>query len=642
MHHKLLHIVAFVMLLFLALESAAQCPGWVYAGKDSTVCYSNNVVYLDGKIRRTNGQTGYGYWSGGNGQYSPAYYYMNATYIPSMDEVNAGYVDLVLIPYQNCYPSKADTVRITIRKVGEESISGPLAACEYSGGNSYSVANKAGLNYSWHVVGGTISSGSGTNSITVNWGAEGPGYIYLVQTDNLGCYGVGSLNPISRFNLNTSDIGKADIGSDATSYDSDAIPNGSGFVITSNCGGSKGLDLVLPGSNFDRGKMCMTFSWQRDESQANFFRRGGTEFYISGGTLYVKLTQYNSSGASQVVGPVSTGYTVPNDDVMRHFTFCYDSSSGVARVLVNDNLVWNYSTGSTSSLYWVGAGSAYVGEMMDGSCSGNTLLDWINVSVPVSIIPKPSTAISGNNPACQYGEYLYSCDTPSRVTYNWSSNGGTIQGSNTGPAAWVNWNTVGSNSMNLLLTDTVTGCDSSFVFGVSSHSAPDAGFSGEDSLCVGEQETYEANTTGLLYSWSGTLNGAVSDSATYFQEMTAAGTYSIYLEVIDTLTTCSNADTLTIWSHALPDSVMTGPASACPGETETYQVNSASDLNYSWNVSGGTIVSGQGSSEVAVKFPASGTVSLAAEITVQGFGCSVTGTISPQVFDKPVTGTIRH
>ena len=628
------------LLMMAAQKGYAQsCPTYVYAGTDSTICFSSNVVYLNGMIKRfSTNQTGF--WSGGSGEFYPSTSSLTATYIPSQSEVNAGQVTIILNP-TNCASTKRDTVVITIQSVQETNITGPTAICEYSSGNSYSVPSVGGLTYDWHVVGGYVSSGGGTNAISVTWGAVGPGYLYVVQTNTLGCVGVSTLEPVSRYHFNTPDLLQAQIGSNATSVDGDVYGNGTGTALDVNCGGTKGLDLVIPGSNFDRGKMCMTFNWQRDESDARFFVRGGTEFYLSGGSLRVKLTQINGVG-SQVIGPINTGYTMPNDDVLRYLTFCYDSASGIARVSINDSVIWNYETGTGTSLYWTGAGSATIGGIMDGNCSGNTLIDWSNVSIPVTIFRKPIAELYGMDTVCLYDQEAYYCDTPSTVSYSWSGSGATLLSGQTGPYTNVSWTQSGSKYLNLLLTNTNTGCDTSYVFPVLVNALPTAGIQGDDSLCVEDTVVYGLISSAHLYSWSSDLDGTTSSTTGYSIDWDSSGQFEVYLGVTDTLTGCLNSDTLPVWVQDYPEPVLTGPVKWCRDQPAMVYLTNAANMTYSWTASGGSILSGQSSEEVSVNYASSGNYTLYVQVTDPQFGCSVQGSLGVSVNEKPITGSIYH
>jgi hypothetical protein len=68
----------------------------------------------------------------------------------------------------------------------------PDTVCYQSNNSIYSVNNVAGLNYNWTILPpGIITSGQGTNQITVNWSAANPGLIVnavsVFATNANGC-----------------------------------------------------------------------------------------------------------------------------------------------------------------------------------------------------------------------------------------------------------------------------------------------------------------------------------------------------------------------------------------------------------------------------------------------------------------------
>ncbi|MCK4920553.1 MAG: hypothetical protein KAS71_05870, partial [Bacteroidales bacterium] len=66
------------------------------------------------------------------------------------------------------------------------SISGTNEVCSSATGISYSVTDNPPNTYNWTISGGTIASGDGTNSITVDWGDVGTenGNVRVVETNN--------------------------------------------------------------------------------------------------------------------------------------------------------------------------------------------------------------------------------------------------------------------------------------------------------------------------------------------------------------------------------------------------------------------------------------------------------------------------
>ncbi|TNE78478.1 MAG: hypothetical protein EP332_14315 [Bacteroidetes bacterium] len=641
---RLVHIILSILLLAggeLVAQPCGNNKPFTYAGDDSTICSSQNIVYLNAVLKKANGAT----WGGGTGTFIPNNTTLNAQYVPSQAEIDNGGVTLFIYTTGNgnCSPHR-DTVQITILKAPESDVTGPLKLCEYASSANYSVTALTGASYDWHVVGGTIASGSGTNSISVNWGSAGPGYIYCVQTDSNGCSGVGSIDPISRFNFSTSDLGHADVGADAVSFDSDAKSDGFGMYIDANCGSNKGLDLVLNSTDLDRGKMCMTFSWQRDESQASFFKRGNTEFYISGGVLYAKFVQ-DSAGTAKNIGPLNTGYTVPSDDVFRYFTFCYDSASGIARLLVNDSIAYEYNSGENSSLYWTGSGNAELGTIMDGNCSGNALLDWINIAIPISLVQKPSAEIEGDSVLCRNTNGSYSSDTLNHVNYLWTSSGGNIISGQGTPNVEVTWTSL-NPWLSLSVTDTVNGCDSIYVFYPQINQAALPVLSGDDSLCVDEASFVVSSNPGFDITWSYTgspSQSPVLSSDTFAYSYATAGNYYIRLNLEDTATGCAAEDSLPVWVQAYPTPSITGPSILCLNSADVFEtVNTTNSFSWSLSNGNGSLISGQGSNQVSIQGMNVGSLQIQLVETDPYFGCETNSNKTVQVMGTPVTSPIQH
>lgn len=615
----------------------------VNAGADTSICSAANFVNLNGVVSYGTSQG----WTGQGGRFIPSATDLNARYVPSLTEVNAGSTYLVLTSRVSASCFIRDTIRITIYSAPVPIISGAMQVCSYSTNKLYSVTPTAGHTYDWHLVGGRIMSGQGTNEINVTWDSAGPGYIYMVQTDANGCQGVGAIQTISRFDFNSSPLGTATIGPNAISVDSDVYSDGYGFVVTDNCGGSKGIDLVVPGSVFDRGKLCMTYSWQRDENQADFFSRGGLAFRIDAGGLQIQMRVSNGAGGFVDIGPLNTGYTIPNDDVHRYFTFCYDSISGMARVMVHDSLVWSYNGTPGRSLYFTGAGNANIGNVMDGSCSGNTLLDWSNISIPISIVPRPTASVSGTTSVCQYKTGTYTGGGTAGKTLLWSANGGTIlsgQGTN---SVQVRWTSTGTRQVFLTATDTSTLCDTTVSMNVTVTAAPAAAITGRDTICKGSQYIY-VGTPGAsrTYQWSSTTaafaGGTANDSS--WVTFSQIGTHTLTLKITNTVTGCDSTVTKTIYVDSLPALGITGPTPVCKTLTlapQPYQATNSSTYSYAWTITGGTIASGTGTSAITVNWPSTGSKNVRVTITRTSSGCQRIINFPVTIFPVPVTSSIQ-
>jgi hypothetical protein len=70
---------------------------------------------------------------------------------------------------------------VFINNIPTPVISGSAAVCANDTGVIYSTPNVPGNSYTWTVVGGSITAGVGTNSITVDWGGTGSGSVSLTE-----------------------------------------------------------------------------------------------------------------------------------------------------------------------------------------------------------------------------------------------------------------------------------------------------------------------------------------------------------------------------------------------------------------------------------------------------------------------------
>ena len=67
-------------------------------------------------------------------------------------------------------------------------ISGPTNPTQFQT-VTYSVLSSLGSTYDWTVIGGTIQSGLGTNSIDIMWNNSGTFSLTVTETDINGCVG---------------------------------------------------------------------------------------------------------------------------------------------------------------------------------------------------------------------------------------------------------------------------------------------------------------------------------------------------------------------------------------------------------------------------------------------------------------------
>jgi large repetitive protein len=97
----------------------------------------------------------------------------------------------------NCFVIKP--VVVTVNPLPTPVITGPAPVCQTVNNNTstYSTPNVAGHTYNWVVVGGTIATGQGTNTITVNWTTVGAGSVSVAETITASTCSAPATKPVT-------------------------------------------------------------------------------------------------------------------------------------------------------------------------------------------------------------------------------------------------------------------------------------------------------------------------------------------------------------------------------------------------------------------------------------------------------------
>jgi PKD repeat protein len=163
---------------------------------------------------------------------------------------------------------------------------------------------------------------------------------------------------------------------------------------------------------------------------------------------------------------------------------------------------------------------------------------------------------------------------------------------------------------------------------VSINANPTPSISGSTIVCSGSSATYTTTTnTGHAYFWVITggaiTSGQGSASINVVWGASGLGT----LAVTDTLKAAGCfATTPTYFVNKISGSnpIITGSASVCANSTANYSTPFNTGRSYTWNVVGGTIVSGQGTATVDVLWGTVGSGFLTVTDSIDGLGCKST------------------
>jgi hypothetical protein len=131
------------------------------------------------------------------------------------------------------------------------------------------------------------------------------------------------------------------------------------------------------------------------------------------------------------------------------------------------------------------------------------------------------------------------------------------------------------------------------------------------------------NLTGRSYLWS---TGDTTNSIDIYQ----GGNYSVIISSaggwVDTVHTIAN-------EIALPATQIAGSPNTTPSSTETYATSQNTGNTYSWYVTGGAMISGQGTNVISVLWStgASGVVAVTESLDSSSGGCSASDTLNVSI-----------
>ena len=131
----------------------------------------------------------------------------------------------------------SDTLEINVFGVPTPEIAGAALVC-IDEEDSYSTTENDGNSYEWEVIGGTISSGEGTNEIVVHWGNDpGQGFVIVNESVIDGC------STIDAFSVTIDDC--LGIGKNTKSNDLKIYPNPAQSILNLDFNADKGQQIEI-------------------------------------------------------------------------------------------------------------------------------------------------------------------------------------------------------------------------------------------------------------------------------------------------------------------------------------------------------------------------------------------------------------
>ena len=223
-------------------------------------------------------------------------------------------------------------------------------------------------------------------------------------------------------------------------------------------------------------------------------------------------------------------------------------------------------------------------------------------TVRINIVQPPLASISGNLISCVNSSASYTTALLPGCSYAWNVSGGTIQGSSISNSISVDWGTAASGTVSVIITNS-NGCQGSDSKTVSLVVAPNPVVTGVSTICQYSLSTYAvASAAGSTYAWTVT-NGTITGSANNNSVLVNWNSYgSSGLTVTETNSFgCTSTNSMLVTINQQPVPLISGNTVVCAGNSPVrFQSPLNINCTYDWSVSGGTIVSANGSNVIDV------------------------------------------
>ncbi|MBN1463559.1 MAG: hypothetical protein JW922_07785, partial [Paludibacteraceae bacterium] len=531
----------------------------------------------------------------------------------------------VSVNYSNefgCTAKTSSVLNVTVNPAPTPTISGDAIRCVGATGVVYST-QPGYFNYTWVVSGGTITNGTGTNSIQVTWNTIGNQSVSINYENASGCYAATpTIKPVEVLAIPVPVI----IGSDSICVGSTSIYSTEDGMSAYNWSVSAGGSIIA-GSGTD----SITVQWNTAGSQTvsvNYTNPGNCQ----AATPTEITVDVNPLPVPTIVGttPVcvnTTGVVYTTEAGMTDYNWTINGGT------ITTGLGTNQIT-----VTWTATGAKYVRVNYKNAfgCSAVTPTQY-NVTVNT----RPNPTINGNDTVCLGATNVLYTTEAGQSDYAWTiSAGGTITsglGTNT---ILVSWNVIGDQTVSVNYKN-ASACSAltDKVLNVFVLTEPVPTITGPDPACVGNA-TYRTEAGMTAYTWNVSAGGSITAGATTRQisvKWNNDGPQTVSVNY----TNAGGCSALTptvknVTVNPSPTPTIIGDNLVCAdGANEIYTTESGMDT-YTWGVSsGGVITSGAGTNQVTIAWSTGG----AKIVTVNylnAFSCSASTPTQYNVTVKPL------
>ncbi|MCX6246257.1 MAG: T9SS type A sorting domain-containing protein [Bacteroidetes bacterium] len=527
-----------------------------------------------------------------------------------------------------CMNGTSSSLAVTVNILPLPTITGIASVCVNSSGNVYTT--EPGMTaYTWVVSsGGSITAGSGTNSITVTWNIAGSQNIYVNYTNSNGC--MASSPTVKTITVNPLPVptitGPASVCAGTASVIYSTETGNTTYNWTVSAGG-----IITSGA----GTAAITVTWINPGAQTvsvNYTNTNG----CTGASPTVKNVTVNALPVPTLTGPGSVcagtaGVTYYTETGMTAYTWTV-SAGGVITGGGNGTspyvvITWNTTGAQTVSVNYTNS-------------NGCTAAAATVKNVTVNALPVPT--ITGTTAVCAGTSGVTYTTETGMTAYLWTiSSGGTITAGSGTSSITVTWNTAGAQTVSVNYTN-ANGCTAATatVKNVTVNALPVPTITGPTSVCKGSTGVVYTTQPGMTgYIWTITSGGIITSGAgtnSVVVTWNTTGSQRLYVNYTNSSgCTAAVPGSIGISVNALPVPTITGPATACAGSNAYYYTETGM-TGYLWGVSaGGTITSGQGTKTIMITWQTAGARTVSVNYTNTN-GCTATSPTVKNVTVNPV------
>ncbi len=518
---------------------------------------------------------------------------------------------------------------VTIHALPTPAVVGPNSVCPNQAGVSYSTAG-SGNSYLWTIVGGTITSGNGSNTVLVTWDPTGPASLRVTETSAVSPFCAA---PSAIYNVTINPAPTPTI-----SGPSSSCAARTGVIYNVSPASGRSYAWTITGGTITAGSTTnsITVTW----GGVGTGKIKVTETIVATGCAVTTpdyLVTINPNPTPVISGPSSSCANTNN----LVYSTAFNGTSTYLWVVSAGGTIVGSATNNTVTINWGAAGARTVRVTETNSITG-CFLQTGNFNVTVA---NPTPVISGPINVCSnQAGVTYSTPVASGRTYNWVVTNGVVASGGTTASITINWDATGPGQIQLTETITATGCFvTTPVYTVTINPVPSPAISGLANVCANQANVIYTTpfVAGNSYAWSvaggGIFSGAGSNSISVTFGPTGSGVVSLTQSIL--ATGCSTSTTFNVAIQS-PTPVVTGPISVCPNQSNVnYSTPNNVGNQYTWIVVGGTVASGAGTNAINVNWGGTGTGAVFLTERIPSSGCATS--ISPY-FVTIVSGPVAQ